>query len=189
MEEKTKIDRALRRAVALAEGALPVIRAQGIGSVTADDLAQAMGISRATFFRHFATKDEALLFAVMGDAALFSLDMAQPCDLRGQVVWPVLRHAFRCFDAKAADSDFRDRLRLVLVSPALGSQLRLSRAPQIAALVDGLVACQLDPLIARYLVSAAVAVADRCLADWARADEGDLSDALDTAFAALARGY
>lgn len=190
MEEKDAFERRMRRAVALAEKAVPVLQGGAIARVTADELAEAMGISRATFFRHFATKDEAILFAIMGEAAQFMPGLAQePADLRGTPLWPVMRRAMAAFDRKAAMPDFRDRVRLALGMPDIGMQLRLSRRPQQERLVAELTVRGVEVEVARHFVTAAVAVTDRCLAEWARAEEGDLSEALDRAFARLAQGY
>lgn len=190
MEEKQAFARRMRRAVALAEKALPVIRAKGLGKVTAEELAEAMEISRATFFRHFATKEEALLFAVLGEAAQFAPGLeGEADDLRGAPLWPVLRRAMSAFDKRAALPDYRARVQLALGMPDIGMNMRLSRLPQLDNLVAGLVLRGIAPETARHFVVAAVAVTDRCLADWARAEAGDLSEALDSAFAQLARGY
>jgi AcrR family transcriptional regulator len=57
----------------IAEAALDLAVERGWSSVTVDDVAEAAGISRRTFFNYFPTKDEALLhLAASWDAGLLT---------------------------------------------------------------------------------------------------------------------
>lgn len=190
MEEKDAFEKRMRRAVALSGKALPLLQGGAIATITAEELAHVMGISRATFFRHFATKDEAIYYAVMGEAVQFLPHLEDaPADLRDQPLWPVMRRAMAAFERKAALPDFRDRLRLAINIPDIGAHLRLSRRPQQDRLVAELEMRGVSSDTAQLFVTVAMAATDRCLVAWARGEESDLTKALDRAFASLAQGY
>ena len=74
-EEQKKATRAK-----LIEAASTLFAERGYAAVTIDDIAGAVGCSRATFYLHFPTKLEALLALADGDAAPSSLAFYQDLD-------------------------------------------------------------------------------------------------------------
>lgn len=97
--------------------AIRCIAARGYEATTAEDLAEAIGVSRSTFFRRFGSKDD-VVFAEH-DHALSQLDdflastNAPPADALVQGASDVLRHLIR--DPEAA----RIRFELVRSTPPL----------------------------------------------------------------------
>ncbi|MFI9828133.1 TetR family transcriptional regulator [Streptomyces sp. NPDC051913] len=85
----------------LGQVAFELFRRDGFDKVTVDDLARAAGVSRSTFLRYFATKEDAVLSALESDS-----------EAKGERVAEALR-------ARAADEDDWTALRRVLAKAAL----------------------------------------------------------------------
>src|SRR5690349_9914451 len=62
----------IRTRQAIADAAAQLVGERGIEGTTADDIAAAAGIGRATFFRHFESKELAIAAGLSG-AAIFVL--------------------------------------------------------------------------------------------------------------------
>lgn len=57
---------------ALAQSAIELFISQGYSTTSVDDVAQRAGVSRRTFFRYFATKEDALLQPILADVTKFA---------------------------------------------------------------------------------------------------------------------
>ena len=83
-----------RRAVQteLAEAALELFLAQGYEATTVDQIAEAAGISKRTFFRYFATKEDVVIgkYELHGDEVVAAM-RARPLE---EPVWDTLRRTF-----------------------------------------------------------------------------------------------
>src|SRR5438046_10674294 len=83
-----------RRAVRgeLTELAKELVVENGYDETTIDDLAAAAGMSKRTFFRYFASKEE----LVMGKYEVFGEQLAEDLAARpaGEPIWASLRHMF-----------------------------------------------------------------------------------------------
>ncbi len=66
-----------RTRLRLAEAALRLVEARGFREVTADEIAEAAGVSRSTFFRYFASKEAALFVWREDVLALFEAELAR----------------------------------------------------------------------------------------------------------------
>ncbi len=168
--------------------ALELFAAQGFEATTVDDIATAAGIGRRTFFRYFASKND----AVWGD---FDQGLA---DLRerfaasdpAQPLLDALRDAvldFNRFDPTEVPWH-RDRMALILGVPALQAHSTLRYAAwrevvaEFAAARLGVGVGELLPqLIAHCCLAAALTAYEQWLAD----PEADLPDLLDRALRAL----
>ncbi len=84
---------------------------QGFEATTVDQVAEAAGMSRRTFFRYFAGKDELLLERILaaGDRIAEALE-ARPAD---EEAWPALRAAFD--EVVLPQETFADRSRALLL--------------------------------------------------------------------------
>lgn len=99
--------------------ALPLFLARGFDAVTVDEIAEAAGISRRTFFRYFDTKEDVLL---LEEAERF-VDLRAALSSR-PVGEPLLRTVRAAVLAAAGEVDgdhaeVLDRLRLVASSPSV----------------------------------------------------------------------
>jgi AcrR family transcriptional regulator len=102
-----------RRAVQaeIAAVAERLFREQGYDAVTVDRIAEQVGMSQRTFFRHVGTKEDLVLadFIAQGEQML-ALLAARPAQ---ENVWVSLRAAFEVFVALHRDPAARDRAQLM----------------------------------------------------------------------------
>lgn len=175
---------ALKR-IELANAAFDLIVARGYNNVTADDLAAAAGVSRATFFRLLGSKDDAVIATVVEPEMLYAeaLRGAGP-DLPP---WQALRIALEPAVARAEGSPerMRARIRLIQSEPALSSRLRRQRLPQVRGIETALLDRGLDAFSARIMSSVAVSALDQCWVLWSEAEGASLRTLLDDAFVLL----
>lgn len=171
----------------LSEAAFAHMVEYGYDACTSDDLAKALGISRATFFRYLGSKDEVVVAAMLEPVSQFRDAYEQAVRPVGGSEWDHLREALEPA-VLLADTDptrQRSRLQLIRAHPALGAKLRRARAPQIDDLADALVACGHDSFAAHVLATASIAVLDQCWSQWSREKDASLRAILDRAFEEL----
>ncbi len=161
---------------------------RGVAGVTADEIADAADISRATFFRFFATKETAIAEGFSGPKVdeLLAVLAAQPADL------PPLEAVGRTFAdlGQLLDDDTRDlvleQARIAAGSPALQAWMA-SAWQRDEVLVAGVLADRLgvDPLDdprPRMVAAVAMAAMRLGLERWVAADgEVDLAKLFDDA--------
>lgn len=182
-----------RRAVReeLGEVALRLLAARGFEGTTIDQIADAAGCSRRTFFRYFKSKEDVII-EVLGDLGDLILDAvrARPADEPPlEVLRAGLQAAVPVLTADPRKS--AALIRLIFASPALRARHLHRQLDLEAALAAELAARQdaaPDDLLLRLTASAALKICDLTLPRWA-ADDGrpDLSALLNDAFALLAR--
>ncbi|MFI6316631.1 TetR family transcriptional regulator [Nonomuraea sp. NPDC050556] len=103
----------------LSEAALQLLALKGFDAVTIDEIAATAGVSKRTFFRYFASKEDVVVqfLADMGDGMRAAL-AARPAEERPSVA---LRHTV--WVPMAACADHSDRalrvVQLILRTPAL----------------------------------------------------------------------
>ena len=174
------------------QAALELFTRRGFDEVTSDEVADAAGISRRTFFRYFPTKAD----AVWGDFAAHVTRLARlledsPADR------PVLASICAAYaevnEYPPAEQDLlRKRLRLIFTEPALQahSQLRYAEidrvvAEHVARRTGGSAADLLPRLVAVSTRAAATTAFEVWLAD----PGAVLSRVLHRAFDELAAGF
>jgi len=172
----------------LAAVALDLFAERGFEQTTLDDLADAAGIGRRTFFRYFASKND----VVYGD-----FDTALE-DLRGRLAAtpddvPLLdgiRAAVLAFNAlpAGAEEQHRVRMSLVLHTPALQAHSTLRYAGWRAVVAEHVASrtggAPQDPrpqLVAHLALACAVAAYEQ----WLARPGSDLQALLDTSFQGL----
>ncbi len=170
----------------LANAAFDLVLQNGYDQ-TAEELADALGISRATFFRHLGSKEEVVVAAMLGPDDLFAEAFCQAEHDPSASTWQRLKSAFlsAIAEAEVTPDRVRARLGLVRATPALGARLQRARRPQIERLTAALVDQGYDPHAANALAAAAVAVFDRCWTLWADDESLELRPLVDRAFAHL----
>lgn len=145
-------------------------------------------MSRATFFRYLASKDEIIVTALTGSDSQFADAYAEAETAATDSEWARLRLAVTPAFRIAEDQPERQRAQLQLIhsQPAVGAKLRRARAPQIESLAAAVVASGHDDFAAQVLAAATIAALDRRWTSWAAHEGASLSDLLDQAFATLA---
>lgn len=176
--------KALTRATLQSEG-LRLIAEQGYDATSCDQIAAAAGVSPATFFRYFPTKEDVVLHDVY-DPMIADLVRSRPGDEAP------LRAARRALAAllggldPALMEEARQRTELVLSVPALRARAHEQRDSLVAHLVSafaqrsGTTTEDLGVRLAAEVVAAALGVA---VERWA-ADGGALAEHVDTALVA-----
>ncbi len=166
----------------LADAAADYCAEHGFDTVTADDIAHAIGVSRATFFRYFGSKEDAVITAIRsGRVSLADGVRQQPA---GVTALAAVRAAITpTIDAVRADPD-RLRARLLMISTVDGLRARLSldRATNRDDLGTALAERTGDPDAAMAAAGAAMAAIDLAWILWARDADADIAAEFDRAF-------
>jgi AcrR family transcriptional regulator len=176
--------------VQIAEVAFNVFAERGFDAVTATEVAEAAGISRASFFRYFESKEDAVFVAQEELGVKIAARLRErPA---GEDAWSALRQSLDPIIATYRESPTQSlaRLRLTRSTTKLRAhQLeRFDQWKQLigAALAERLGAEEVDLRI-EALVAAALAAMGSASSRWAASDGADdLIELIDEAFGAIA---
>ncbi len=161
------------------EAALDLCERQGYDATTAAQIAAAAGVTEMTFFRHFASKERALVEDPY-DPVIARHVAAAPAALP-----PVLRATHGVREAWSAlpepeTGEVRRRLRIAARTPSLQAAMRGNTAATEEAIAEALATPPgtTDPVVARIAAAAVMAALLASLLAWADADDGTLGDAV-----------
>jgi AcrR family transcriptional regulator len=177
----------------IAEVAFNVFAERGFDAVTATEAAEAAGISRASFFRYFDSKEDAVFVAQeeMGSGVAAAL-RSRP---EGEDAWTALRRALDIAVAnyQRSPADALARLRLIRCTPNLRAH-QLERLAQWKEVIGAALAERLgtgaDDIKVEALVGAALGALDAASTRWAASDgASDLIALIDEAFAVIAEPF
>lgn len=171
---------------ALQAAALRLFADRGYEATTCEQIAAAAGVSPATLYRHYPTKED-LVFDDGFDPMLAALLARRPLD---EAPFDVLRNVF--VDAVAvltpAELDaFRFRVRLVLSAPAVRARLYdhlQATGAFFARYLAPRIGATPDDIGVRALIAAALAAVTVAVETWAQ-DGGDPTAHVTAAFSAL----
>ncbi|WP_138758180.1 mycofactocin system transcriptional regulator [Modestobacter altitudinis] len=174
------------------QAALDLFTAQGFEQVTIDEIAEAAGISRRTFFRYVSAKAD----AVWGDfdAHVVRLEAMLAATVDDQPVLASICAAYvEVNDYAHADLPMlRQRMRLILTEPALQahSQVRYAAVDRVvAAHVARRTGVTPDALVPRLVAVSTRAAATTAFEVWLADGRGWLGTVLHQAFDELAAGF
>jgi AcrR family transcriptional regulator len=174
----------------IAETAWSVFAERGFDDVTVNEVAEATGISRASFFRYFSSKEEAVFVALeaLGAEIATALEERPP----QEPPWEALRRAFDAARPNYASNPARSlaRLNLTRETPSLRAH-QLERQAQWRSLIGPALARRTgqdpDDVRVEAVVGAALAALDAATEKWALSGgKLDLTALIDDAFAAIA---
>lgn len=174
-----------------ADAAATFCAEHGFDEVTTDEIAHGIGVSRATFFRYFASKEDAVVSAARGAAArgAFAQRVAEAANAAepGTTVWTIIRTAAESMIemADTRGDALRARIRMITDVPALKAHLASQRRSEQSAVADVLRERLSNDRAARALAAAGVAAADLAWQEWARTPDSKLRPLLDAYFTAL----
>jgi AcrR family transcriptional regulator len=174
----------------VAETAWSVFAERGFDDVTVNQVAEATGISRASFFRYFSSKEEAVFVALEAMGAEIAAALAaRPA---GEDAWTAMRRAFDAALPIYAGNPARAlaRLNLTRETPSLRAH-QLEHHEQWQRLIGGALAPRIGleqgDVKVEALVGAAIGALDAATERWARSQGSlDLVALIDEAFAAIA---
>lgn len=172
--------------------ALDLFTRRGFEDVTSDEVADAAGISRRTFFRYFATKADAVWGDFAGHVARLDALLAA-----GDPAQPVLESVCTAYVAvndypRAELPALRERMRLILTEPALlaHSQLRYAEVDRVVArYVAGQTGGAPDQLVPRLVAAGTRAAATTAFETWLADERSSLTTQLQLAFAEVSGGF
>ena len=176
--------------VQIAEVAFNVFAERGFDAVTATEVAEAAGISRASFFRYFESKEDAVFVAQEELGAKIAGRLRErPA---GEDAWSALRQSLDPIIAVYRESPTQSlaRLRLTRSTTKLRAH-QLERFDQWKQLIGAALAERLGveevDLRIEALVAAALAALGSASSRWAASDGADdLIELIDDAFGAIA---
>ncbi|MFC5676848.1 TetR family transcriptional regulator [Aeromicrobium endophyticum] len=177
----------------VAKHAWTLFAAHGYEATTVDQIADAAGMSRRTFFRYFAGKDELVLERLVESGNLIATALEQrPAD---EAAWPALRAAFSATIRLQEQHHEKSRpLQLMLrAEPALRATIETRRrlwverlAPLTAARLPSTDAADRSGTRAAAVTASAVACLEAAQIAWAENPGTSLGELLDDAMGAVA---
>jgi mycofactocin system transcriptional regulator len=169
--------------------ALELFAQRGFEQTTVDDLAEAAGIGRRTFFRYFPSKND----VVYGDfdAALGDLRARLAATPPDVPLLDGIREAVLAFNAlpPEAEPQHRTRMSLVLHTPVLQAHSTLRYAGWRAVIAEHTsdrLGLQPDDFVPRLVAHQALACAVAAYEQWLANPGTDLTTLLDTALRSMA---
>ena len=186
MTESLRERRRRRTAEAIVAGALRLFEERGFEGTTIEQIAAAAHISRRTFFRYFADKEE--LFFAEDERLLSVIDETLDSAPDGERVLDLARRATRALAAHSvADPERRlARERLIAATPALQARRRAKTLRWEQAIAARLAARGSSGQEALLVPKVAVACFQTAYERWVRDPGQDLPSLVDESFAALA---
>jgi AcrR family transcriptional regulator len=175
--------------VEIAEIAWTLFAEHGFDDVTVNEVAERAGISRATFFRYFKSKEEAVFLAL--DAMGAEIARALAARPAGEDAWTALRCACDAALPNYSSNPSRSlaRLRLTLDTPSVRAH-QLERQSHWRVMIGEALAERLGlpagDLCVEAMAGAAIGALDAATSRWAEQDgKGDLPALIDEAFGAI----
>jgi len=173
----------------IAQAVFTIFAERGFEETTASEAAEAAGISRASFFRYFSSKEEVVFAAqeAMGEEIAAALG-ERPAD---EDTWTALRRAFDAAvrNYERSPSETLARVRLARGTPALRAHA-LERQLQWRQMISDVLAPRLGlergDVRAEALAGAALAALDAAVSSWAeRGEAANLIELIDETFGAI----
>ncbi|MHA6765650.1 TetR/AcrR family transcriptional regulator [Streptacidiphilus sp. PAMC 29251] len=156
----------------LQEAALELFATRGYEQTTATEIAQSVGLTERTFFRHFSDKREVLFYGqdMFVQAFLVGVDAAAPGASPFEIVACALRSAASLFpDERRPHS--RTRQTVIEQNPALQERESHKMAGLATTLADALRARGVDELAATLAAESGITVFVISFTHWIREGE------------------
>jgi AcrR family transcriptional regulator len=186
LAESLRARRKRRTAEAIVAGALELFEERGFDRTTIEQIAASAEISRRTFFRYFADKEE--LFFAEDERLLEVVEETLDGAPAGEPVLELARRATRALAAhSAADPERRlARERLIAVTPALQARRMAKTLRWERAIADRLIERGSTEQEALLVPKLALACFQAAYERWVRNPGQDLPALVDESFADLA---
>lgn len=174
----------------IGQAVFTIFAERGFEETTATEAAEAAGISRASFFRYFASKEEAVFAAQEAMGSQIAAALAErPAE---EDTWAALRRAFDAslHNYERNPAETLSRVRLARRTPALVGH-ELERQGQWRSMISEVLAERLGfdqgDVRVEALAGAALAAFNAAVSAWADGNDetADLSAMLDETFGAV----
>lgn len=173
---------------AIQEAALELIERQGYDATTCEQIAGAAGVSPATFFRYFATKDDVVLTDDYDPMILAAISARPAREGPLLAARRGVADAFAQLDGEAM-AVIRSRTALLLSVPALRARLNEQLSSARVAFAQALaprMSMHPDELAVQAFAAACAAALGAAVEHWSAGDR-ELSAVVDEALRALER--
>jgi TetR/AcrR family transcriptional regulator, regulator of mycofactocin system len=178
--------------VRVERAALDLFTSRGFDNVTSDQVAEAAGISRRTFFRYYPTKADAVWGDFDGHVARLE-DLLAATDPARPVLAAVCAAYVEVNDYPEAELPLlRERMQLILSEPALlaHSQLRYAEVDRaVARYVAARTGDAPTALVPRLVAASTRAAATTAFEVWLADERSSLTAQLHQAFDEMAAGF
>ncbi|TPW72946.1 TetR family transcriptional regulator [Schumannella sp. 10F1B-5-1] len=173
----------------LADAAADFCAERGFDAVTVEEIAQHIGISRATFFRYFESKEDAVVTSTRTGRGTLIQALRDAPRSPGASAMDAVRAALETTAALARErpESLRAHIRMISATASLRRRLAFDRAEQRKQLDDALAELIGSPVEAQAVASASMAASELGWALWVADESADLGDCLDRAFDLIAR--
>ncbi|MEV7692769.1 TetR family transcriptional regulator [Microbacterium sp. NPDC089189] len=174
----------------LADAAADFCAENGFDEVTVDEIAHGIGVSRATFFRYFGSKEDAIVTAVRVGRQDLPAVVRASTPAPGTSLLDLIRGLLEptVVASRVAPARLRARLRMVGVIPALRGRLAADRAAHrndlAQAIADRGIA---DRAVALSVALVALTATELAWTLWAEDADADLGDCFDRSFELVQR--
>lgn len=160
---------------------------RGFDAVTVEEAAGEVGISRATFFRYFGSKEDAVLAAIEASSIDYATYLQNLPPVDGESPWQLLLRAFKVAIADRGDHSDLERSRALMINTTVSLRTRMAqrRFALEDALTPILAARIAAPEAAHAVVVSALAGLDLAWRRWAAGEEPTITRSLDHVFAHL----
>ncbi|SDE71434.1 DNA-binding transcriptional regulator, AcrR family [Mycolicibacterium neoaurum] len=176
---------ALRTEIAQAMSELFARR--GFDAVTVEEAAGEVGISRATFFRYFGSKEDAVLAAIEASSIDYVAALRDLPPRTGETPWQLMQRAFVGALTHIGEHSELERSRVQMINATVSLRTRMAQrrfsyedalTPVLAARID-------TPEAARPVIVAALACLDLAWRRWAAGKARTMAESVATVFAHL----
>ena len=169
--------------------ALDLFAEKGFEATTAGEAADAAGISRASFFRLFSSKEEAVFARQEATGAVIAATLAERPPEEDH--WTALQSAFKASTDRYLEDPERAlaRSRLILENPSLRArrlEVHADWSPPICEALAARKGVDADSMKIEGVVAAALGAFDAATTRWGASDGGDLIALIDESFEAVA---
>jgi AcrR family transcriptional regulator len=169
--------------------ALDLFAEKGFEATTAGEAADAAGISRASFFRLFSSKEEAVFARQEATGAVIAATLAERPP--GEDHWTALQSAFKASTDRYLEDPERAlaRSRLILENPSLRArrlEVHADWSPAICGALAARTGADAESIQIEGVVAAALGAFDAATTRWGASDGGDLIALIDESFEAVA---
>jgi mycofactocin system transcriptional regulator len=172
--------------------ALDLFTSRGFEETTVEDIAAAAGIGRRTFFRYYASKNDAVWgeFDRQLEMLRAWFDECKP----DVPLMDAVHHAVLTFNRLPKDQEpwHRRRMALILNTPALQAHSTPMYARWRAVIAEFAAArtgAQVQDMVPQLIAYAALGAAVAAYEQWLRDEDAELEPLLDQAMTELSRGF